>query len=253
MSDIRTALTRKFGPLPAWAWALIAGAALYAYRSRKGTATPASTDATSPSTSDQTAGLKDPLTLAPGESVYDPNTGHLVGGAPEQQVPGAGATPQTPITLQPGETLYDPNTGKLIGGSSTSDPVLSANHTGRPVKVKKPAKRTVKAKPQHAHTKAARQPSNAKSKPRVAKLVGKRVSQKFKPGRPTVKARAAVGHPAAMLRGHAAPTAHTAMRQRPAAPHVTHPATQRTAPHPARAANPPPPRHPAPAPRKRRK
>lgn len=49
MSDIKGALTRKLGPLPAWAWAAVAGVALFLYRRHQG-AQAAATD-TTPTTS----------------------------------------------------------------------------------------------------------------------------------------------------------------------------------------------------------
>jgi hypothetical protein len=87
---------RKFGPLPAWAWAAIGAVALVIVRRSPSLgaglgggsagARPV-TDATSPDTSDGTAGppSRDPVTLQPGESVYDPNSGELHGTAPQQQ------------------------------------------------------------------------------------------------------------------------------------------------------------------------
>jgi hypothetical protein len=129
LNEIREALTRKAGPLPVWAWALIAGAAIYVYRTRKSLAGGATIDgggtgsggATSPGVSDSTGGgdasSSPPVPLAPGESIYDPTTHQLLGGSPAQQDPGGGndMTPMDPITIDPGQQVYDPNTHQLVG------------------------------------------------------------------------------------------------------------------------------------------
>lgn len=97
--NVKRALTRKFGPLPAWAWALIAVAALYYYRKYRG-----------------------------GTGVVSGTGTGSVGPAP--------STPQAQTTLQPGESVYDPNTGALVtapgssggnGGSGTTDGTGSAD------------------------------------------------------------------------------------------------------------------------------
>lgn len=80
MADMKRALTRKLGPLPAWAWAIVAFVAVYWYRNRTGGGTGVlSTGATNqpgPITSDLNP--QPQTTLQPGEAVYDPNTGALV-------------------------------------------------------------------------------------------------------------------------------------------------------------------------------
>jgi hypothetical protein len=132
ITDIRTALTRKLGPIPAWAWLTALAGAVYLWRRRAGgaaaaTATDTSgTDTTPPDT-------QDPVTLQPGESVYNPNTGQLIGTSPEQQ-----PTPDTggPIVIGPGEVGYDPATGRIIpgqpvapddsGGTDSSPPAVTS-------------------------------------------------------------------------------------------------------------------------------
>lgn len=81
---IRNALTRKLGPLPAWAWAVIAGIGIYVYRNRSGK-------------------LNQPTPLQPSQDNALP--------------------PQDQVTLQPGESVYDPNSGVLTTapGSDTTD------------------------------------------------------------------------------------------------------------------------------------
>jgi hypothetical protein len=89
MSNLKSALTRKFGPLPAWAWAAIAGGALFLYRrysaasgavSGTGTGSVAQAGPT-PGTGEQV--------LQPGESIYDPGAGTLT------TAPGGGGTDTT--------------------------------------------------------------------------------------------------------------------------------------------------------------
>jgi|SRR5215469_497265 len=82
-SGIAGALTRKFGPLPAWAWAVIAFVGIYYYRKKLS------------SSSSSTTGIPTDTTAAP--------------------------TPQAPQVLQPGESLYDPNTGALTTAPGSSD------------------------------------------------------------------------------------------------------------------------------------
>lgn len=93
MTDISTALKRKLGPLPAWAWALIGGVGLYWYRNRSGSSVAGGTTASTVTgqIADQTqSGGQAPIPLGPGESVYDPNTGQLVS-APGSADSGLGA------------------------------------------------------------------------------------------------------------------------------------------------------------------
>lgn len=92
-SGISGSLTRKLGPLPVWAWAILAGVIIYYMRNRGG--------ATSGPSSSQLAAA---------------------------QTAAADQTPQAPVVLAPGETVYDPNSGNLLGGSSNS-----GNNTGNGV------------------------------------------------------------------------------------------------------------------------
>lgn len=70
-NKISNALTRKIGPLPAWAWLLGLALVLYYYRKMKGGSS-SSLSTTAPQDT------QSPVTLEPGESVYDPNTGELL-------------------------------------------------------------------------------------------------------------------------------------------------------------------------------
>lgn len=73
-SGIMGALTRKIGPLPAWAWAILAGIGVWYYRNKLSAASSTSTSTTTPT---DTSASQSPVVLQPGESVYDPNTGAL--------------------------------------------------------------------------------------------------------------------------------------------------------------------------------
>jgi hypothetical protein len=109
IANVRNALTRKFGPLPAWAWLGLLAIVVYLFRRSRGTvAAPTETQDTTSSEADKTT--PEPVVLQPGESVYNPATGQLVGTAPEQQ---PGSTPEStgPIVAGPGESIYDPATG----------------------------------------------------------------------------------------------------------------------------------------------
>jgi hypothetical protein len=218
MSGVGNALKRKFGPLPAWAWAVIAGGALYLYRHNAALGASSSSNvpaAVAPDLSDQTAGPQSPVTLAPGESVYDPATGQL---------------------LTPGDT------GAGGGDDGTAAPPPPSPTTGA-------GKRKPKPKPKHK--KAAKPATHGKAKSRPnAVLRGRRATR----GKSTPKIHAtprhvttaATAHTPARGRARAA-VPPVALRQRPAAPRVVNHAEQRVQAHPAK----PPPaarRAPAPAP-----
>lgn len=261
MTKLKQSLTRKIGPLPLWAWGIIAGVAIYVYRSRQalasGAGTPASTDANTPGISDQTGsggGSGEPVTLGPGESVYDPNTGQLIGASPDQQSPDL----QPPITLEPGESAFDPNTGEVVGPDAS--PQTGAAGTDIPGK-RRSSRHKPKAKHGHKRTKAVKRPGHGKTKTRsLAKLVsgGRKMrahrtkggsSETHRPagrhtgrGAPTPRGRTrgkVSTHPT-VPRARAASAPAPAIRQRPAAPSITHPATQRVESHPARSAPPRP-------------
>lgn len=117
MHGIGDALKRKIGPLPAWAWALVAGGALYFYRQHTAAQT-----GTALQPSQTPAVVQPDTTLQPGESVYDPNTGQLTT-APGGDTSGGGGTDPTDEigqlaaaiaaaieALAPGQTPNDPGT-----------------------------------------------------------------------------------------------------------------------------------------------
>lgn len=73
MNKITSALTKKWGPLPAWVWLFGGGLVYYLYRKYSTTASGTGTGSVGPAPV-----TPQPQTvLQPGESVYDPNTGAL--------------------------------------------------------------------------------------------------------------------------------------------------------------------------------
>lgn len=75
LDTVKNALTRKFGPLPAWAWLGILGFGYYYYQKHYGSGAVSGTGTGSVTPTPPTP--QDPVTLDPGQSVYDPNTGAL--------------------------------------------------------------------------------------------------------------------------------------------------------------------------------
>ena len=218
--EVGAALKRKFGPLPAWAWAGIGGGALYFYRRSKSGAgvlgaanVPA---ASSPDVTDQSGGLQSPLSLAPGESVYDPNTGQLL-------------SPPLP-----------PEVGSSDGGGDTGAGGAAPAPAPSSPKAKKPkagGKRKQKPKPKHPGKAAA--PTHGKTRSRLgAAIRGKRAAPATgHPARMPASSKPRHATPAAHTpaspgRGRATPPARIALRQRPTAPKVVNHAEQRVQAHP---------------------
>lgn len=84
MGSIGQSLQRKLGPLPVWAWALIAGIGLYVIRNRNSGANQSLAAQNQQAAAAASANQQNPVVLGPGESVYDPGTGVVT-------------TPQTPV------------------------------------------------------------------------------------------------------------------------------------------------------------
>lgn len=80
-NNIKAALTKKYGPAPAWAWLLIFGLGVWYYRRKFGSVTGTSTTSGTGTGSVTPGPGPDPGTgsqvLQPGESVYDPTAGVL--------------------------------------------------------------------------------------------------------------------------------------------------------------------------------
>lgn len=242
MGNVKASLKRKFGPLPVWAWALIAGAALYVYRTRRaiGSASnAASLDATSPDIQDMSGSRLDPVTLEPGQSAYDPNTGQLVSAAPEQMDTsgGAGGAGSDGSALDAGDNTADPAVWSEVNPAATARKIKAPHgHSKKTLTIR--SKRHPKRKAQHdAHGKPVAKSHSGKGKPRTVGKILKKTAR-FKSGHGAPKARvrgAAASHPSGAPRARAASAPKVAIRQRPAAPQVTHPGTQRVSPHPATA------------------
>lgn len=126
--DIKGALTRKFGPLPAWAWLTIIGVGIWYYRNRVSSSSGTGTGSVAPAA----ATPQSPVTLSPGESVYDPNTGQLLGGGGGGDTGTGGGTSGTSggstenPTDTPNVTTTNPLTGTAKPKSKTPKPKASS-------------------------------------------------------------------------------------------------------------------------------
>jgi hypothetical protein len=257
MSNIKDALTRKLGPLPAWAWALVAGIAVYWYRN-KGLSLTSSSTTTGGSVTPNSPTPQPITTLAPGESAYDPNTGQLLT-SPGGDTTGAGAG-GTDIggSLDSLAQAIEDAISAGSGGGDTSTPSGAPAQKAAPKKT--PAKKKVK-------------PKKAPKKIKVGSSKGRSKATHKAPARGKAKT---VAHPKAPVRSRSKTPAPAGKRttgrirtkltrpvtaQRPQATHQgahqeVHPAPKRPAP--ARTApRPTPARHssvparkPAPAPRR---
>lgn len=259
MTGIRNALTRKFGPLPAWAWLTILAAGAYFYSSRGGGGGAAPSTSATDITPTDAPEPRDPMTLQPGESVYDPNTGQLIGTAPEQQpaeVPEAVA-PFLPDPVEAPEPAFEPAAAAAAPPAAKKPSALSRAkaavltgrvgpinrqrlrsagysdsqidyHAKRKTAVATPqSKKKPKAKPQHKPSKPVKHPTPNKSKPRKGGTLKKPVVRtKHKPPaahapKPT-RARAKPKAPAPSRTRAKTPAAKKPVtRQRPAPSHTT--------------------------------
>lgn len=147
-SKVRESLTRKLGPLPVWAWALMLGAGIFLYRTARGQYTAGGGADASTSEPPESPEPQEPFTVGPGESVFDPNTGQLVHGSPDQ---GDTPEPMAPVTLKPGQSVFDPNTGKLVTAPAPKPPKR---------------KRKPKPKPHHGRGKKPGPRGHGRNKPR---------------------------------------------------------------------------------------
>lgn len=86
MGNVKDALTRKIGPLPAWTWFIFFGVGVWYYRRKLGGSTATVSGTGTGSVAPASGPPQSPVTLAPGESVYDPNTGALT------SAPGGGSS-----------------------------------------------------------------------------------------------------------------------------------------------------------------
>ncbi len=117
--NIKAALTRKIGPLPAWAWLAITAVAIYIYRKREGSSSGSST---TPNTAN----------VVTGEAVY-PQYQYPGGGGGGGNDPGggggsdpttSGGTPSTSDTPLPNIPVTIPPVTSAPPTTSTKPPVL---------------------------------------------------------------------------------------------------------------------------------
>jgi hypothetical protein len=190
------ALTRKLGPLPAWAWALVLIGGLLAYRRFKGQQSPLISNTSQAVTPSEPAAKRDPLVLSPGESVYDPETGKLIG-------PGGLALP--PPGENPGDVPGD--VPAPVGPPATGD-------APAPLRMATPSRRT--------------------PKPRVARPAPVRTPRAGAGSRTSARIAARGAGALRRVAGHGARTAAQGPRvaaKRPTAAHVVraaHAASERT-------------------------
>jgi hypothetical protein len=245
MSNLGNSLKRKLGPLPVWAWAIIAGVALYWYRNRKGGGLfgglfGAGTGTTGTTATSATTAQLPPTVLEPGESIYDPNTGALTttpnGNSASGDTTGSGSSDIA--------AAIDALTSALEAGGGTVDqgvpgPPGPAGPAGKPGKNA--------AKPKPAHKTPPKKPSTkAGSKPKSRSTTSTRTGKRVKMSKSAIESLS--GFAGGTRRVKATATTGTRLRQRPktgllrAAPPIQHP----VATHPK--VTPKPPVHPAPRP-----
>ena len=94
--DIKRSLTRKLGPLPAWAWLLLFGVGVWYYRRKMSPAASAYSGTGTGSVAPASGPPQAQVPLEPGQSVYDPNTGALLT-APGGGAAGGGTDPSSAI------------------------------------------------------------------------------------------------------------------------------------------------------------
>ena len=232
MTRIKEALTRKFGPLPAWAWLLMLFGAVYYYRKHYGTA--ATTTASTPTATTNTGSDQPPITLDPGQSVYDPGTGALTtapGGGGSTDATGGGGTGGgggLPAGSGPADTTLPatqpPFVVRIINGAkpNTHKPVKPKHGVKRPNPVKKPGRaRSTTAINHKSHS-----PSGGKAKPSVRSRVVTRIGGSHVAGAPRQRPKMPVTRPV--------------VRQRPVASASPSPAHQPAPHNPPRPSAPPP-------------
>lgn len=121
MSNIRTALTRKLGPLPAWAWFLIGGVGLFIYRQRLSAAGSAN-DQAQVAASDGTTGYYGPY----GQDNYPIDGGAGTGGGSNG---GSGTT--TGTTTTGGPPVINVNVPSGAPGTNKRTPKPKAQHRSK--------------------------------------------------------------------------------------------------------------------------
>jgi hypothetical protein len=118
-----TVLTRKFGPLPGWAWAGLGVAGFFIYKQRK--ASKAAAAGTSSTATDSTAATA-PIASAPSGYGYQGPSG---GGGPGWNIGTPPAATGSSYVQPTGETLYGSGYGMPGGSSTETNPLTGSNGT----------------------------------------------------------------------------------------------------------------------------
>jgi hypothetical protein len=130
VNKIKTTLTRKIGPLPAWAWLAVLGGVLLYMRRKTSAATQSDGTDTTPDTTDNT-----------GSSTYDPAPSDG-GGAADGGDPGDGTDPTTGATDPSDDTDPDgPILGQILAAlqpQPTQDPTTVGPDPQAPTRTPKP-------------------------------------------------------------------------------------------------------------------
>lgn len=171
------ALTRKFGPLPAWAWAALLFVGVWYYRNKLGAAASGTgTGSVGPSPVPPQA----QTVLQPGESLYDPNTGALTtapGGGDVGGTGGGGTGQGNTDIASLAQALEDAITANegaqqpgqpdsSAAGDTSGNPAPTTNGSGR---VKRAAKKVTKRtkKPKAHHKPPGKHPAKPHDKPKT--------------------------------------------------------------------------------------
>jgi len=231
MNNVKDALTRRFGPLPAWAWALVIGIGVYWYRNKSGMLS-ASSVTTGGSVTPNSPAPQPVTTLGPGESAYDPNTGQLLTSPSATDTTGGGMDIGGALSslAQAIEDAITANAPTTAGGAPTTTGKPSRTEPKRKPKQKNPVRKikggSKKGRSPATHKTGTRGKSKATThKPTLTRgrkpptTAGKRTTGRIKSKltRPVLRQRPATGHQGA---------------HREVAPSVHRPAPARTAPRP---------------------
>lgn len=264
MDRIKQALTRKIGPLPAWGWLTIILVAVYWYRRHTSSTTTAATATTD--TTGSTTTPQDPITLQPGESVYNPNDGSLTtapgggGGSGSGDGGSSGGSGDNSVNSGVGDTTGTSNSPDLSGLLGSLQNIskgigklnvrlgkLSAT-TKKKAKPKAAGLRRPPAGGNQSLQTAAYNASKggAKNRPRSGAAIKSKIHtpKAHNPGAAKGTSRTVrTVRPASTVRQHQlTPMTRATVRQRPTATSVKPPATEHPA-NPPRPSSPPPRTH----------
>ncbi len=244
MDNVKNALTRKLGPLPVWAWAIIAGIGVWYYRNRMSGSTASQQSLQDDLSQTSPMPPQDPIPLDPGESVYDPNTGQLIS-APSGQPAGppnitVNVPPQTPAG-----TVTTRTQRKAKPKSAHSKTATHHRKQGKNTKTSKTHHRTATTKPHSGSTNrkhSTTAQSNHKGRSRT-KVQEKHQQQVGGGGPAMTRHHAATGGAPIKPKGTRHATHTTASKRAPTRTHpqATHKASPTHTPHAAS-----PPKHQAP-------